>query len=112
MTRAIAIALSGCSFALVRAPGWTPTREEPEPRTWPRCTEHYFWALADGAITALAMSGFVYFLDSDSEAREVGLIVEGGLAFGFGISALSGLGKTGRCREARRLYEKAADEGR
>lgn len=109
LVTAIALATSsGCSFALVKA----PATAEPEPTTWPKCTEHYFWQVVDGAVAALALSGAVYFAQSDDQFATVGLAFEGGLAVGFGISAITGLGKTKRCRTARQAYERAAEQGR
>lgn len=104
----VAMSLSGCSFAMVKA----PTTTEPEPTTWPVCTDHYFWALVDGSITALAATGVAFFLNKDDEWAPIVAGFEGALALGFGISAVTGLGKTSRCRTARAAYEKAAAEGR
>lgn len=112
MTRALAltlaIATSGCSFAFVKKP---PTTEV-EPVRWPRCTDHRFWSLADAAITAVALGGLIYFSKQDDSTAALGAVVEGGIALGFGISAISGLGKVQRCKDQRAAYEKAADEGR
>ena len=109
MIRAIAlatcIALSGCSFVLVKPARTT----EAEPTQWPICTEHYFWQAVDGSVALVALTGLVYFLRQDDEWAPVGAIFEGGLAAGFGASAIAGLGKTGRCRDARAAYEAAAE---
>lgn len=105
---AFVVVLSGCSFALVKA----PATSEPEPATWPRCTEHYFWQVVDGAVALLALYGVGYFVAQDDEWSSVGAIAQGGLAAGFGASAVLGLGKTSRCRSARRAYERAAEQGR
>ena len=49
---------------------------------------------------------------ADDGLRTIGMVFEGGIATAFGISALTGMGKTSRCRQARGAYEKAASEGR
>jgi hypothetical protein len=103
----LSLLLGGCSFVLVKKP---PV--EQEPMTWPRCTEHYFWQIVDGTMAVLALTAAVSFADSNDELAEVGTVVEGGIAAGFGLSALLGLPKTSQCREARAAYEKAAEEGR
>lgn len=109
MTRVIALvtclALAGCSFVLVK-----PLRTtEAEPAQWPICTEHYFWQAVDGAVAVIALTGLVYFLRQDDEWAPVGAVFHGGLAAGFGASAINGLGKTGGCRDARAAYEAAAE---
>jgi hypothetical protein len=104
------LCVSGCSFVLVKA----PRSAEPEPTTWPKCTEHHFWAIADGAMAVVALIGMVTISreESDDGLRTIGMVIEGGVGAAFGISALTGIGKSSRCRQARDAYEKAALEGR
>lgn len=109
MTRVVALltclALGGCSLVLVKPLRTTET----VPTHWPLCTEHYFWQAADGAVMLLALTGLVYFLRSDDEYAPIGAVFQGGIAAGFGGSAIARLGRTARCREARAAYEAAAE---
>lgn len=111
MKRLIALAaaasLAGCSLVLVH-----PAAPDPDPPYWPRCTEHYFWSVADGATAALGVLGFILTSQSNNDLKAYGEIFEAGLAVGFGTSAVIGAGRTGRCRTVRAAYEKAALEGR
>lgn len=104
---ATAVALAGCSIALTR-----PGPSEPEPLTWPRCTEHHFWTIADGATAGLAAMGVGTLTQSDDEWAPLGEIFIGAIAVGAATSALIGLGRVQNCRRARAAYEKAALEGR
>jgi hypothetical protein len=112
MTRAIALvaalALSGCSLFLVHGP---PT-DEPEPQHWPSCTEHYFWEAVDASMFVLAAFGAYSAHNSDDELADLGVAFSSGIALGAGVSAITGLGRTQACREARVAYERAALQGR
>ena len=90
---ATALAVSGCSFVFVDG-GRKPNHHEPPPS----CTRHYAVPIVDAAIAALALGGVIYFATSDNETKELGMVVEGGIAAGFGISALLGRAKVKRCR--------------
>ncbi|HEY5927966.1 MAG TPA: hypothetical protein VIV11_40040 [Kofleriaceae bacterium] len=61
-------------------------------------TRHFAVPIVDAAIAALALGGVIYFATSDHENKELGMIVEGSLAAGFGISALLGRAWVRRCR--------------
>ena len=93
---ATALAVSGCSFVLVR--GAPPPRPRGDP---PVCTDTYVVPIIDAAITTIALAGVVYFATSDNDMKEVGMLVEGGLALGFGISALTGYRRVIHCRRAK-----------
>jgi hypothetical protein len=96
MALATAIALSGCSFVFVRGPKDMSYRGVPPPS----CTHSFAVPIVDAAITALALGGVIYFASSDDKNKELGMLVEGGIAAGFGTSALLGRGKVKRCHRA------------
>lgn len=99
---ATALAVAGCSFVLVRdAPPPQPPLPSGIPPAPPSCTDHYTVPIIDAAIATLALAGLIYFATSDDDMKEVGMAVEGGLAIGFGYSALRGRAKVKRCRAAR-----------
>lgn len=107
-TLVLLLVLSGCGVTLTRkAPP-----AEPPPATWPRCTEHYFWQIVDGAVAVMGASGAIYFAQSSDDYKALGIMVEGGIALGFGISALASLARPAECRAARAAYENAAAQGR
>jgi hypothetical protein len=101
-TRAVALtaalAMSACSFVFVRGPLAISYEGVPPPD----CTESYAVPVIDTAITAIALAGVIYFATSVNENKELGMIVEGGIAAGFGISALRGRTKVKRCHRAMR----------
>ena len=97
-----ALAVSGCSFVFVRD---APAPQGPLPSGIPaapiNCTDHYTVPIIDAAITAIALGGLIYFATSDDDMKEVGMVVEGGIAAGFGFSAWRGRSKVKRCRAAK-----------
>jgi hypothetical protein len=93
----IAIAVSGCSFVLVKAP-------MPPPMAPGDCTDHYVVPAIDAVIATAALVGVIYFAQSDESMRELGMLVEGSLALGFGASAFRGKNKVRSCRRARASY--------
>jgi hypothetical protein len=97
-----ALAVSGCSFVFVRdAPPPQAPLPSGIPPSPPSCTDHYVVPIIDAAITAIALAGVIYFATSDDDMKEVGMVVEGGIALGFGYSALRGRAKVKRCRAVR-----------
>jgi hypothetical protein len=88
LMRAAALALlGGCSFAFVDAPP-------------PPCTTSSVAPIADVAIATIAAIGIIYFATSDGDNAELGMLVEGGLAAGFGASAYTGFQRVSRCKGA------------
>lgn len=114
MKRAIAVAVllamssSGCSFVLVRG----PQTDEPEPTTWPRCTETRILPLGDALYGGLATVGAIVLFQSDDDWAPLG----GAFLLPIGLAVLGsayyGYTRATRCQHARAAYEKAADEGR
>lgn len=96
---------SGCSMVLVNAPS------DPAPQEhWVTCTEYVLWPVMDIAYAALSASPIVFIAASDSDYRELGLILGTPLFLGaaalFSYSAFAGFSDTARCREVHRRYER------
>lgn len=96
MFRSVALALlSGCSVAFIDKP---PAHPPPQPAI-AHCDTTRIPPVIDTAIAVLATTGAIYFAQSDDDMAGVGVVVEGGLALGFGISAITGWRRTSRCAE-------------
>lgn len=89
--RALALAAllaTGCSALFVKGPPPGP----------PACTMSRIVPFVDTAVAVLAAVGALYFVADDSvEHRSLGVVVEGGIALGFGLGAWSGHGRVSRC---------------
>ncbi|MDX2090526.1 MAG: hypothetical protein SFX73_21890 [Kofleriaceae bacterium] len=94
MFRSVALVLlSGCSLVFVDGPPSQP----PPPPAIAQCDTSRIPPAIDTVIAVLAATGAIYFAQSDDDMAGVGVVVEGGLALGFGLSALTGYRRTGRC---------------
>lgn len=91
------VALSGCSFVFTSA----PPPVSPPPTTYPNCTESLLPEIIDGAVAILATTGAIYFETKDEMA---GVLVESGIAIGFGASALTTIARPWRCGAARASF--------
>jgi len=78
---------TGCSFVFTSKPP-------------PPCTTSSVGPIADTAIAVVAALGIVYFATSDDDNATLGVVVESGLALGFGASAVTGYRRVSRCRDA------------
>lgn len=92
----LVVALCGCSFVFVSAPSARSYQGMPPPS----CTSSYAVPVVDAVIAALALGGVIYFATSDDDNKEIGMLVEGGIAAGFALSALRGRSKVKRCHQA------------
>jgi hypothetical protein len=98
---ALIVALSGCSWVLTKK----PPPASPPPAFYPECMESYVPQAIDGAIAVLATVGAIYFSQSgDSTDKSVGVLIEGGIAVGFGLSALTTIKRPAGCRDARNAW--------
>lgn len=84
----LAFVATGCSFAFTSNP--------PAP-----CNTSSVAPIADTAVAVLAAIGIVYFATSDDDNATIGIVVESGLALGFGASAYTGYSRVSRCRDAK-----------
>ena len=95
MLRSVAfVALTGCSFALVKGPSPYP----PPPPHPIRCTTVPVAPVIDTVISAVALGGVIYFAQSDIDNASIGAAFEAMIAAGFGISAYTGWKRVSRCR--------------
>lgn len=98
MLRVVAlVALSGCSVLTVNGPH---SMEVATNR--PNCTDSYVLPAIDAVIAAATATGMIYFI---SKGDELGTMVEGAFALGFGINALVGMGRVKRCKRAITTFE-------
>jgi hypothetical protein len=92
------LALSGCSFVVTSA----PPPVSPPPTSYPNCTESLLPEIVDGAIAIFATAGAIYFFETRDEMA--GVLVESGIAIGFGASALTTIARPWRCGAARAAF--------
>lgn len=95
----VMVALAGCSVITTHGPG------SETPMNRPSCTESYALPAIDAVIAAATATGALYF---SSTGEDVGVLVEGAFAVGFGLNALVGLTRVKSCKRAITTFETTA----
>ena len=96
----VAMALSGCSVLTVHGPRSTEVATNR-----PSCTESYVLPVIDALIAAGTATGALYFAN---KGEDVGVMVEGAFAVGFGINALVGVSRVKKCKRAISTFDTTA----
>jgi hypothetical protein len=96
----VAMALGGCSVLTVNGPHSTEVTTNR-----PSCTESYVLPAIDAVIAAVTATGAIYFAN---RGEDVGVMVEGAFAVGFGINALVGVSRVKSCKRAITTFETTA----
>ncbi len=93
----LAMSLGGCSVLTVNGPRTTEVATNR-----PSCTESYALPAIDAVIAAATATGAIYFAN---KGEDVGVMVEGAFAVGFGINALVGVSRVKKCKRAINTFD-------
>jgi hypothetical protein len=98
-----ALALASCSFVLQDVGMGAP------PHTPPTCSDSYGYAIADLVVSGGATAGFVALVNCGGSEDCLGRVFTGifavlPIAVTWGLSAIYGLTRSGRCHDARLLW--------